>query len=128
VIAAAMTTPAMMNRFVGTGTSKTVTVPSGRMVGADLLPVPNRRSTPACATSSTPSDATSFASGDAVRSGRNATSSMSAPNAIATMSVMISAGKLPIPPPISPVFRAQKVNPPTMAMAPVARLMMPAPR
>jgi hypothetical protein len=40
----------------------------------------------------------------------------------------MSAGRFPIPPPTSPVFRAQKVNPPTMAMAPVARLMMPEPR
>jgi hypothetical protein len=74
-----MTMPAMMNRFVGTGMSKMIVVPSGRIVGADLLPVPNSRSTAACEQSRTPSEATSFARGEAVRSGRNAMNSMSAP-------------------------------------------------
>ena len=127
-IADAMTMPAMMNRLDGIGTSKTVIVPSLKMVGADLLPVPNSRSIPACAVSSTPSEATSLASGDAVRSGRNATSSMSAPNAIVMSSVRISAGTSAMPLPISPVFSAQNVNPPTIATAPVARLMIPEPR
>ena len=49
----------------------------GTMFGCGCCDVPNARSIVACAVSRTPSEATSFASGAAVRSGRKTASSMS---------------------------------------------------
>ena len=47
-----------------------MTVPPGSTGGCGFVPIPNASETAACATSSTPSEAASFASGAAVRSGR----------------------------------------------------------
>ena len=59
-----------MNRSIGTFEPKTVTVPPGSTGGCGFVPIPNASETAACATSSTPSEAASLASGAAVRSGR----------------------------------------------------------
>ena len=48
----------------------------GMIVGCGCCDVPNARSIVACAVSRTPSEATSFASGAAVRSGRKTASSI----------------------------------------------------
>ena len=90
--------------------------------------MPNFNSTTAWAVSSTPNEDTSFASGDAVRSGRNTSSSVAVPNTSTNARAMTSAGAVDIPPPIAPVRSAQKAYPPTMAIAPAARLITPDPR
>ena len=57
-----------------------LTVPRGSTGGCGLVAIPNASETPACATSRTPSEAASLASGEAVRSGRNATNSITTPS------------------------------------------------
>ena len=86
------TIPGRMKRSIGTLEPKTVTVPPGSTVGCGLVPIPNASDTDACATSSTPSEAASFASGAAVRSGRKAPNSISRPMARTTRKVITSAG------------------------------------
>ncbi len=102
-----ITVPARMNRSTGTLTSKTVTVSLGRIEGCGFCVVPNASSIDAWATSSTPSDETSLASGAALRSGLNATSSISAPTASVTRNVIARAGAVPNSVPYSPVFSDQ---------------------
>ena len=107
-IAIAITMPARMNLSSGTVLPNTCTVPLGNIAGCGFCVVPNASSIDACATSSTPSDDTSFASGDAVRSGRNATNSIRAPIASVISSVSTSAGAVPkCVPPYSPVLSDQ---------------------
>jgi hypothetical protein len=65
-----MTMPARMNRFTGTTAPSMCTVLVGRMPGAGCGVMPKASSIDACATSSTPSEATSLASGAELRSGR----------------------------------------------------------
>ena len=60
----------------GTAPSSIRTTRIGMMVGWGCCDVPNARSIVACAVSRTPSEATSFASGAAVRSGRKTASSI----------------------------------------------------
>ena len=62
--------PASRKRSFGTTRSKNVTVPEGRMEGADFRCCRRSRSHPPRRTSSRPSDAASFASGAVFRSGR----------------------------------------------------------
>ena len=70
--------------------------------------MPNASETDACATSRTPSDAASFASGDAVRSGRKTTNSMRTPTTTSTTSVRRSATAVGACQPwYSPVFSDQ---------------------
>ena len=71
--------PARMKRSTGTVVPNTVTTSLGRIDGCGFCVVPNARSMDACAISSTPSDETSLASGEALRSGRNAMSSIATP-------------------------------------------------
>ena len=71
--------PARMKRSTGTVVPKTVTTSLGRIGGCGFWVVPNASSIDAWAMSSTPSEETSFASGAALRSGRNAMSSIAAP-------------------------------------------------
>ena len=113
---------------MGTVTPNTSTVPVGRIDGACFAVVPKESSTAPWATRRTPIDAAIFASGDAVRSGRKATSSMSAPTISTTRRVMTSAGAVGISGPKNPVFSAQNEYPATIANAPTARLMIPDPR
>ena len=82
-----------MRRSIGTIEPKSLTVSRGSTGGCGLVAIPNASATPACATSSTPSEAASFASGEAVRSGRNATSSISTPSATRNRNVMTSAAR-----------------------------------
>ena len=82
----------------------------------------------ACAVSRTPSEATSFASGAALRSGRKTASSITMLMAITTTYVRTTAGGVESVKPSSPVRSAQNVNPASMAIAPAARLMKPEPR
>ncbi len=60
----------------GTAPSSNRTTRIGMMVGWGCCEVPNASSIVACAVSRTPSEATSFASGAAVRSGRKTASSI----------------------------------------------------
>ena len=64
----------------------------GKMLGIDFDAEPNQSSTVAWRISRIPSEATSLASGDDVRSGRNTSSSLSTPTRIATSIVTIAAG------------------------------------
>ena len=80
-----------MSRSIGTSEPKSSIVSRGSTGGCGLLEIPNASATPACATSSTPSEAASFASAEAVRSGRNATSSITTPSATRNRNVMIRA-------------------------------------
>ena len=102
-----ITTPARMKRSTGTLTSKTVTVSLGRIEGCGFWVVPKASSIDACATSSTPSDDTSLASGAALRSGLNAISSIAAPTASVTTNVIARAGAVPNSVPYSPVLSDQ---------------------
>ena len=120
--------PAMMKRLMGTVTPNNSTVPVGRIDGACFPVVPNQRSTAPWRTRRTPIDAAIFASGDAVRSGRKATSSMRAPTTRTTRSVIASAAAVGNSGPKKPVFSAQNEYPATIATAPTARLMIPEPR
>ena len=81
-----------MNRSIGTFEPNTVTVPPGRTGGCGFVPIPNASETKAWETSSRPSDAASFASGVAVRSGRKIPYSTSSPTASRKTAVTISAG------------------------------------
>ena len=62
----------------------------GKMLGIGCDGEPNQSSIVACRINRIPSEATSLASGDDVRSGRNTSSSLSTPTRIATVMVMIS--------------------------------------
>src|SRR5207237_545888 len=69
----------------------TVTVPPGSTGGCGFTWIPNARDTAAWAVSSTPRDAASLASGEAVRSGRKAMNSIAAPMKRRTTNVITSA-------------------------------------
>ena len=116
-----------MNRFRGTTAPSMWTVVCGRMLAAGCGVMPNAISMAACAMSRTPREATSLASGAELRSGRYTAYSVSAPTArtnsraSGTASPMGRLASLPL-------FSAQNAYPPSMAMAPVERLMTPDPR
>ena len=67
---ATITMPVRMNRSIGTTAPNMCTILVGRMPGAGCGVMPKASSIDACATSSTPSEATSLASGAELRSGR----------------------------------------------------------
>ena len=67
--------PAIQNRFAGIDAPNSSTMLVGKMLGICFDAVPNHSSMVACRISRMPSDATSLASGDDVRSGRNTSSS-----------------------------------------------------
>ncbi len=96
-----------MRRSTGTIEPSSLMVSRGSTGGCGLVSMPNASATPACATSSTPSDAASFASGEAVRSGRNATSSISTPSATRNRNVRTSAAAVDAYQPYSPVLSDQ---------------------
>ncbi len=100
----------------------------GRMFGIGLAAVPNHRSIVACRVSSIPSEATSFASGDDVRSGRNTSNSAITPTATAATTAAMNAGTVLMVTLKKPVFSAQKAYAATIERPPMARLMMPEPR
>ena len=75
--AAPTTIPARMNRSTGTLTPNTSTRSLGSTGGCGFEAVPNESSIAACSVSRTPSDAASFASGEAACSGLKARSSIS---------------------------------------------------
>lgn len=87
-----MTIAGRMNRSTGTVAPNAVTVPLGSTGGCGFVAIPKASDTAAWATRSTPRDAASFASGDAVLSGRKATNSISTPRVSRTISVNSSAG------------------------------------
>ena len=68
--AATITMPVRMNRLTGITAPKMCTTSGGRMPGSGCGVTPNARIIADCAMSSTPSEETSFASGEALRSGR----------------------------------------------------------
>ena len=84
--------PGRMNRSIGTFEPKTVTVPPGSTGGCGFVPIPNASETKACATSSSPSEAASLASGVAVRNGRKIPYSTSNATASRKTAVTTSAG------------------------------------
>ena len=90
--ATTITIPASMNRSFGTIRSKIVTVPVGRIAGADFVVLPKIRITPACSTRRRPREAASLASGAAFRSGRKMASSTRTPNPAMQASVSTKAG------------------------------------
>src|SRR5262245_1761998 len=98
------------------------------IVGCGCCDVPNARSIVACAVSRTPSEATSFASGAAVRSGRMTASSIATVTATMNAYVRTIASGVPTVKPSSPVRSAQNEKPASIAIAPAARLMKPEPR
>ena len=81
-----------MKRSIGITAPSIDTVFCGSTFGSGCSELPNASSIDAWSTSSTPSDETSLASGEAVRSGRNATSSVAAPAASTTSRLSSSAG------------------------------------
>ena len=127
--AATITTrPARMNLSTG---MTTVSLSRTRFCGSiwrdGFWAVPKASSIDAWAMSSTASEETSFASGAAVRSGRNANSSISAPTTDTKIRLMASADTLSREA-NSPLVSDQKTYPATMAIPPTDRLMMPEPR
>ena len=103
-----MTIPVRMNRSTGMTAPRTWTVLWGRIVGSGSGVLPKASSTIAWAMSSTPSEDTSLASGEALRSGRKAISSTSTPNRRTMTRLHTSAGAVPIwTPATCPVFSAQ---------------------
>ena len=72
----ATTMPLSTKADSGTAASSMRMTRMGMIVGWGCCDVPNARSIAACSVSRTPSEATSFASGAAVRSGRKTASSM----------------------------------------------------
>jgi hypothetical protein len=78
-MASTITIPVRMKRSTGITALSTLTVLWGRTVGSGCWVVPKASSIEAWRTSRTPSEETSLASGAAVRSGRKATTSVSAP-------------------------------------------------
>ncbi len=107
-IAITTTMPASRKRSSGTVAPSTCTTLVGRIDGCGFCVVPKASSIDAWAINSTPSDDTSLANGDALRSGRNAINSIAAPTSSVYTNVRTSAGAVAMPPPISPVFSAQK--------------------
>ena len=105
--AATMTMPAMMKRSIGTTAPSILTTFWGRICGSSCGSVPNASSIDAWNTSSTPSEATSFASGGELRNGRKMPSSAAAATSAMNTSAMISAGALPTVKPNSSVLSAQ---------------------
>ncbi len=100
----------------------------GKMLGICFDDEPNHSSTVAWRMSRIPSEATSLASGDDVRNGRNTSSSLRTPTRIATSSVTTIAGPVANVKPNSSVRSAQNAYAATIDTAPVARLMIPDPR
>jgi hypothetical protein len=89
--------------------------------------VPKASSIDAWAMSSTASEETSLASGAAVRSGRNASSSISTPTSSTKIRLMVSADAVSSDA-NSPLVSDQKAYPASMATPPTDRLIMPEPR
>ena len=116
----------MMKRSIGMTAPSIDTVFCGSTFGSGCSELPNASSIEAWSTSSTPSDETSLASGEAVRSGRNAISSVAAPAASTTTRLATSAG--PVDQCSRSIRIAQKAYPASIANPPVARLMIPEPR
>ena len=85
------TMPAIQNRLTGIELPRTSTMRTGNTLGICRGASPNHRSIVACSTRRMPSDATSLARGDDVRSGRNTSSSPSTPTSTAAAIVMASA-------------------------------------
>jgi hypothetical protein len=127
-IATTTTIPASQNRSSGTTRSKIVTVPVGRIEGADFVSSEKTTITPASSTSRRPSDAASRASGAVSRSGRKIASSIATPNRAMQTSVRKKAGPEPRWKPKYPVLNAQKKYAASIAIAPIATLMTPEPR
>ena len=118
-----------IKRSTGTIAPSSLTVLVGSTVGCGWVPIPKASDTAACATSSTPSDAASLASGEAVRNGRKAANSIRTPIPIIARKVMKSATAVgACQPPSSPDLSDQYAYPASIAIAPVARLMIPEPR
>jgi hypothetical protein len=117
-----------MKWLTGTVTSKIDTEPVGKIEGGVFGFGPKPRMIAACSTSRIPRDATSFARGDAVRSGRNARNSMRRPTPAATTNVKTMDTGVPNSGPNTPVLNDQNAYAATSATAPVARLMIPDPR
>ncbi len=123
-----ITIPAIQKRFTGTETSATLTVSVGKRFGICLDAVPNPSTIAACSVSRIPSDATSFASGAAVRSGRNTSTSISTPTRAEASRVTTIAGAVPSVKPKKSDLSDHIEYAATIATAPVARLMIPDPR
>ena len=100
----------------------------GMIVGWGCCDVPKARSMTACAVRSTPSEATSLASGAADLSGRNTASSNTMLTPTTTAYESATASGVSSLNPSSPVLSAQNVKPASIAIAPAARLMKPEPR
>jgi hypothetical protein len=98
------------------------------MLGAACGRLPNSNTTAACRVSRIPSDAAIFASGEAVRSGRSAAHSVSTPTPTAASTAADRASAVGTEGPKKPWVSDQNTYPETIAVAPIARLIMPEPR
>ncbi len=99
----------------------------GRIEGCGRGAGPNTRTTSAWSASRTPSAAISLASGVAARSGRTTKKSKMTPTIAAKTSVSTTAGAVERVA-NRPSRMAQKKKPASIAIAPTARLITPAPR
>ena len=122
------TTAAIQNLFAGIVASNTSTMSVGNTLGIGFDAVPNHSSTVAWSISRIPSEATSLASGDDVRSGRKTSSSLTTPTRTAPSIVTTTAGTVGSVTPKKSDLSAQNRYAATMDTAPMARLMIPEPR
>ncbi len=106
-IAITITIAARMKWLTGTLTSKRVTVSLGRIEGRTWGLGPKASRIAACAMSRIPSEATSLASGEAVRRGRKASSSIARPIASETTIVKRKETGAENSGPNTPVLKAQ---------------------
>ena len=104
------TTPAIQNRFAGIDAPNTRMMLVGKTFGICFDAEPNHSSTVAWRMSRMPSEATSLASGDDVRSGRKTSSSLSTPTRIAASNVRAIAGPVAKVKPNSSVRKAQNAR------------------
>ena len=86
------TIAAIQNRFAGIDVPNTSTMLVGKMLGICFAGEPNHSSTVAWRINRIPSEATSLASGDDVRSGRKTSNSLSTPTRTDTTIVTAIAG------------------------------------
>ncbi len=85
------TIPAIQNRLTWNELPKILTMSDGRTPGIRSAAEPNHSSMVAWSTSRIPTEATSFASVDDVRNGRNTSTSLSTPTSTAAASAMMIA-------------------------------------
>src|SRR4051794_7021638 len=109
MMAITTTIPGRIRLATGTRVFKIETVSRGSTGGIALVEGPNVSNMTDCATSSTPSDATSFDSGEVLLSGLKARTSIATPTIADRTNAKAPAIGVANVGPNSPVFAAQKV-------------------